>query len=666
MKFFELAGLNKMRSSVIFGIGLLILFSGCIAEKDPAKEKLISEVPIDRVEITDGIWRDRIETNQKSTIPHLFKKNRETGRIANFERAAADSGRFTSMFPYDDTDVYKMIEGAAYTLMSRSDPKLEQRIDSLISIIAAAQEEDGYLYTYGQLDPMDTEDGAERKQWRWGDGRWEKVYLHSHELYNAGHLIEAGVAWYHATGRRELLDVAIKFADLISETFGPGPEKQQTISGHQEVELALVRLYEVTGKQKYLETADFFLEERGNPKYADPGNRYPPRYRQNFKPVKQMDEAWGHSVRAAYMLSGMIDVGVETDDEAYLRAADAIWNNVVNKKLYLIGGIGASGHGEGFGQNYDLPNASSYNESCAAIGNVFWNHRMFKVHGDARYIDVMERSLYNNVLSGVSLEGDRFFYYNRLESDGELQRQEWFDVACCPGNLSRAIPSVPKYIYGVKRDTVYVNLFIANKAQLEVGGRTLQIEQETKYPWEGDVNITVRSGEADRWTMKLRIPGWARSEPVPGTLYRYEDRLDAESEIRVNGETWPIKLDKGYAVLQRRWEPGDQVELHLPMEVRKIAAHDSVEVNRHKFALERGPIVYTAESVDNGENILDLEFEEAGIFTADYRPDFLGGIVVLQGKAHYEGREQPFMAIPYYAWAHRGAGKMAVWQEKRN
>lgn len=641
-----------------------ILTAGCESNETDRYGYDVRPVDFEQVHITDDFWLDRLATNHETTIDHVLDMDEKTGRILNFERAADGEGQFATRFPYDDTDVYKAIEGAAYVLKQENDEELEQRIDEIITKIAAAQEEDGYLYNFGRLELNEEAGGAEQKEWRWGEGRWQKVYLHSHELYNAGHLMEAAVAYYEATGKRKLLDVAIKFGDLIANMFGPEPDQIQTIPGHQQVELGLVKLYRVTGDKRYLDTADFFLEERGKEDYADPGDRFPPKYRQNFAPVKEQDEAAGHAVRAGYMYAAMADIGALTGDQEYIDAVDQIWEDIVTSKLYIIGGIGSSGHGEAFGEPYDLPNATSYNETCAAIANVFWNHRMFLLHKDAKYIDVLERSLYNNVLSGVSLEGNEFFYPNRLQTEGGEKRQEWYDVACCPGNIARAIPGVPQYVYATGQNTAYINLFMGNTADLTVDGEIVQIEQETDYPWDGNVKIAVNPPEEQNFALKIRIPGWARNKPVPSDLYQYMEKSHSPT-LFVNGEEQPLELEKGYAVIDRDWKSGDTVELQLPMQVRKTVAHDSLEVNNGKIALERGPIVYAAESIDNGGNVLDFSLDTSSDFTTNYRQDLLNGVVTINGKAWNGEQEQSFTAIPYYSWANRGDSKMTVWLDQR-
>lgn len=624
----------------------------------------IQRVSHENVNLHDGFWAERLEVNREVTLPHIMAKLRQTERIRNFERAAAGSGQFCTRYPFDDTDAYKLIEAASYELARNPDPALEQRVDSLIATIAAAQQPDGYIYSYAVLQPGE-EAGADGKAWWWGSKRWEKVHLHSHELYNAGHLIEAAVAHHRATGKRNLLGVAVKNADLVTKTFGPGPDQLQSIPGHQEIELALAKLYRLTGEEKYLETADFFLEERGKPKYNEEGENG--MYKQNHKPVKQQTEAEGHSVRAAYMYSGMADIGMLTDDREYIAAIDAIWKNIVSKKLYIIGGIGATGSSEGFGPNYDLPNRTSYNETCAAIANVFWNDRMFRIHGEAKYIDVLERALYNNVIAGHSMDGDRFFYPNRLESDGGYQRSDWFGCACCPPNVARLLASLPGYIYATRGDTAYVNLFVAGEGRLPVGRGEVTLTQHTRYPWDGTVSIDIDPGTKREFSLKVRIPGWARNKPVPSDLYRYRNESETGPQLFLNGEKQPLQLESGYAVISRSWSPGDRVELRLPMEVRQVVAHDNVKADVGKIALERGPLVYSFESVDNGDKVLNAKLAGTGSsYTTTFRPGLLNGVVTIDAPGYEGGRKRTLRAIPYYAWAHRGDSKMAVWMDQYN
>jgi DUF1680 family protein len=529
-------------------------------------------------------------------------------------------------------------------------------LDNLIAKIGAAQEPDGYLYTARTIDPKHPHDWS-------GSKRWLRDPDQSHELYDAGHLFEAAAAHYQATGERNLLDIAIKEANLLCNTFGP--DKLNNIwPGHQIVEMGLVKLYRVTGDKRYLDLAKFFLDVRG-----PGGDEY---HQSHIKPVEQK-EAVGHAVRAAYMYSGMADVAAMTGDQGYLHAIDAIWDNVAGKKLYITGGIGASGAGEAFGGNYQLPNLSAYCETCAAIANDYWNLRLFLLHGDAKYIDVMERTLYNGLISGVSLDGKLFFYPNPLESDGQHQRSPWFGCACCPGNITRFLASVPGYVYAQRGDALYVNLFAGGTADVKMDdGRTVKMTQQTRYPWDGAVKITVNPDKAGEFTVNVRIPGWARDEVVPGDLYKFLDKAKEPVTLKVNGKDVPIELNKGYASLKRSWNNGDAIELNLPMPVRRVVANEKVADDVGKVALERGPIVYCVEWPDvKGGKVVNLLLPDDAAVSAEFKADLLGGVEVLKGDAqslrwaqghkNMEKEKVAFTAIPYYAWANRGRGEMAVW-----
>jgi DUF1680 family protein len=658
---------------ILLRIGLTLVTIALLAGAGRAQRQVhdypVQPVPFTKVRLNDVFWAPRIETNRKVTIPAAFQKCEESGRVNNFERAAlALRGLPRDMkappYPFDDTDLYKVIEGAAYVLNVQPDPKLDAYVDSMIAKIAAAQEPDGYIYTTRTIDPKNPH--------RWaGPARWIHERNDSHELYNLGHLFEAAAAHYQATGKKSLLDVATKAADLLVNTFGPG--KRTTWPGHQITEMALVKLYRVTGKEQYLSLAKFLLDERG-PGPLPPGETVNPRgldYNQAQLRVIDQTEPVGHAVRAMYMYAGMADVAALENDAKIKSAGDRIWDNLVQSKLYLTGGIGAAGGHEGFGAPYDLPNMSAYNETCASIGMDYWNHRQFLLHGDAKYIDIMERTLYNGLISGVSLKGDTFFYPNPLESNGQHARQEWFGVACCPGNITRFIASVPGYIYAKKDAALYVNLYAGGTADIELAGGSLKLAQETRYPWDGAVRIVVTPEKTRAFTLNLRIPGWAREQPVPGDLYRFADAAAPKPTVRVNGALVPLSMTAGYLPITRTWRAGDAIVLNLPMPVRRIVAHDKVVADKDRVALQRGPIVYAAEWPDNPNGkVRNIVLPDTNAMTAEFRADLLNGVSVVKGRAlglSYDERggvqkaEQPFMAVPYATWANRGRGQMAVW-----
>jgi DUF1680 family protein len=627
-------------------------------------------VPFTAVHLDDVFWAPRIETNRKVTIPAAFQQCELTGRVDNFVRAAEairDQPHDTKIppYPFDDTDLYKVIEGASYALSVAPDPKLDAYVDGLITKIAAAQEPDGYLYTARTINP--------EQPHRWsGKERWVNERNDSHELYDLGHLFEAAVAHYQATGKKSLLNVATKAADLLVRTFGPG--KRSTWPGHQITEMALVKLYRVTGNEDYLNLAKFFLDQRG-PGPIPPGETVNPRgleYNQAQLKVIEQTEPVGHAVRAMYMYSGMADVAAIEDDARLRAAGDKIWENLVSTKLYLTGGIGAAGGHEGFGAPYELPNMTAYNETCASVGMDFWNFRQFLLHGDAKYLDVMERTLYNGLISGVSLKGDTFFYPNPLESNGQHERQKWFGVACCPGNITRFMASVPGYIYATRGSSIYVNLFAGGSADIDTSAGKVTVRQETRYPWDGAVHIVVTPDRARSFAVNVRIPGWAREEPVPSDLYRFSDAPAPKPTIKVAGRALPVPAGGGgFVTIDRVWHPGDAIDVDLPMPVRRIRANEQVEADRGRVALQRGPIVYAAEWPDNPDGkVRNILLPDASRLSSSFRPDLLNGVVVVTGRAYglskdarggVVKREQPFTAIPYATWANRGRGQMAVW-----
>ncbi len=640
---------------------MALLLSGGMAaqQKMPHSGYPIDPVPFTNVKLNDGFWGQRLKASREVTIPLAFSKCESEGRYENFVKAVHPSDDNAAPgFPFDDTDVYKTIEGASYLMQTYPDARLASYIDSVLTIVAAAQEPDGYLYTPRTMNPRHPH------QWA-GTERWTKEEDLSHELYNLGHMVEAAVAHYQATGKRNFLDIAIRYADCVCEAIGDAPGQVRVVPGHQIAEMALVRLYLITGDEKYLKEAKFFLDARGTTSRRDA-------YSQAHKPVVEQSEAVGHAVRATYMYAGMADVAAVTGDTAYIHAIDRIWDNIVTKKLYITGGIGARHQGEAFGNNYELPNLSAYCETCAAIGMVYVNYRLFLLHGDARYFDVLERTLYNGLIAGVSLDGGAFFYPNPLASTGGYSRKPWFGCACCPSNISRFIPSLPGYVYAVRDDSVYVNLYLGNQAELTVGKKKLTLAQETDYPWDGTVRLTVERGSGE-FCMNLRIPGWVRNEPVPGDLYSYADGKQPTYTVTVNGQKVEADLSNGYLPVKRKWRKGDVVELTFDMKPRVVKANDKVEADRGRVAVERGPIVYCAEWPDNDFDVSTVLLRRQPAFEVKTAPALaapLDGITRLTTEAQalsYDGtgrlavRDVELTLIPYYAWAHRGEGGMAVW-----
>lgn len=618
----------------------------------------IDPVPFTKVKVTDKFWGQRLNASRETTVPLAFSKCEETGRYENFVKAANPSEKYKiGGFSFDDTDVYKTIEGASYLLQTYPDKRLENYIDSVLTIVAAAQEPDGYLYTARTMNPKHPHEWA-------GSKRWEKVEELSHEFYNLGHMVEGAIAHYQATGKRNFLDIAIKYADCVCREIGDGPGQVARVPGHQIAEMALAKLYLVTGDRKYLDQAKYFLDKRGYTSRTD-------KYSQAHKPVIEQDEAVGHAVRAVYMYAGMADVAALTGDSAYIKAIDRIWDNIVSKKYYITGGIGATSNGEAFGENYELPNMSAYCETCAAIGNVYVNHRLFLLHGESKYYDVLERTLYNGLISGMALDGGSFFYPNPLESRGQHKRQPWFGCACCPSNISRFIPSLPGYVYAVKDDNVYVNLFMSNTANLSVKGKDVVLSQQTNYPWNGNITVTVDKNKAGTFGLKIRIPGWVMNKPVPSDLYSYSDGKRTGYRVAVNGKhTEGDITPDGYFTISRNWKKGDKVTVDLDMDVRTVKAHNKVEADRGRIAVERGPIVYCAESPDNDFDVLSIIVNRKPQFEVKECPDLLKGIIKLttdsqvlsyDDKGRLVTKDVRLNLIPYYAWCHRGSGNMAVW-----
>lgn len=612
----------------------------------------VTPVPFTSVHISDDFWAPRIRMNHEVTIPIAIQKCRETGRIDNFLFAAGiKKGAFCTEYPFDDSDLYKILEGASYSIQMFPDPELEKTMDTLIGIIGKAQEPDGYLYTNRTIDPQHLHPWV-------GKERWEKDPELSHELYNLGHLYEAAVAHYQATGKRTLLDIAIKSANLVYSDFIG--KKLPYYPGHQVIEMGLVKLYRVTQDKRYLDLAKYFLDIRKGGE----------EYNQAQKPVVEQDKIVGHAVRATYMYSGMADIAAIEGVTAYTEALDKIWDDLIGTKYYITGGIGSSGSNEGFSDAYDLPNLSAYCETCASIGLVYWNYRMFLSTGNSKYYDVLERTLYNGLLSGVSLSGDHFFYPNVLESRGQHERSPWFGCACCPSNICRFMPSIPGYVYAVKDNELFANLYVKNHSEMTVSGKMIRLQMETAYPWSGHIGLTVNPEEMTGFILKLRIPSWASGTPVPSDLYSFAGHPDTRISISVNGKPAGYTLQNGYACLDRKWEKGDKVVLELPMEVLEVQANPAVAADRDRIALQRGPLMYCLEWPDQpGEKVLN-RYLTAGPVNTAFEPSLLNGVEVLKGTACTTKRtnsgiekdnEVPFMAIPYYAWANRGAGEMSVW-----
>jgi len=634
-------------------IGLAAVFACESAQEEKIKDYPITPVDFTQVRLQDGFWKEWVERVHDATIPFAFQKCAETGRIDNFIFAGGiREGKYRGKYGFNDSDLYKIIEGASYALMIEEDPELAAYLDTLVSYISAAQEDDGYLYTPWTLKANDYN---EFYCCTYSDeGRWIETPYSSHEFYDAGHMYEAAVAHYLATGSRAFLDVAVKNADLIYDVCMV--QGNNYVPGHQEIEIGLVKLYRVTGDERYLQLAKHFLDIRADVLDGT--------YSQAHLPVTEQTEAVGHAVRANYMYSAMADVAALTGDSAYLEAIGKLWDNVVDKKLSVTGGVGASRSGEAYGENYELPN-HPYNETCAAIANVYWNHRMFLLHGDSKYMDVLERTLYNGVISGLSLDGQLFFYPNTLQHDGVSTfnqgvngRSPWFNCSCCPSNLSRFVPSVAGYAYAIRGEDAYVNLFMNSEATLQTGGGELLIRQQSHYPWEGTIQLDIQNEKAVKAALHIRIPGWALNTPVPSDLFRFADDRQAEPVLKVNGKEVEIRTEKGYAVLDGAWKRGDRITLELPMDGHIIQANEKVEAKKGLLAVQYGPIVYCAEETDNHADVLEAGIRTDSRFDTEYMPELLGGVNMLHGE--------DLNLIPYYAWANREIGKMNVWFNQVN
>ncbi len=601
------------------------------------------------IKITDSLWKPKLEKVAKSALPaSVYQTEVKTGRIRNFEKAGRKQGEAHEGIYYDDSDVYKALEAIAYSLQNIPDPELEQKADEWIAKIASAQEPDGYINTFYSLTGLEN---------RWKD-------MEKHEDYCAGHLMEAGVAYYQATGKRQLLDVAIRMADHIDTQFRQA--NRPWVSGHEEIELALVKLYKATGEDRYLQLADWFLDQRGRG-YGVGGiwdnPHWGPKYAQDDVPVKDQKEITGHAVRAMYLYTGAADVAGAKNDPGYMTAMKTVWEDVVYRNMYVTGGIGSSGSNEGFSADYDLPNENAYSETCASVGMVFWNQRMNLLEGQSQYIDVLERSLYNAALDGLSLSGDRFFYGNPLASSGQHFRKEWFGTACCPSNISRLVASVGDYIYAKNESGIWINLFIGNQTEFEFGGQKVPVEMTTNYPWDGRVLIELSPEKPSTFELNIRLPGWVKGEPAPGKLYSFLEEEPTDVGLEVNGTKIQATQKNGYLVLKRQWKKGDRISYTLPMDVREIKSRPEVLANQGKIAIQRGPLVYCVEGVDNGGTVLDAalsvnpEFEVKDYQVVDEKVKAIS----FKAKTQINSESKILTAIPYYTWANRGSNEMLVW-----
>ncbi len=640
---------------------IAILFTFIASAVFPQNQlKKIDGVNFSNVVVTDDFWKPKMEKVATTTLDAcIYQTEVKTPRIRNFEKVARHQGEKHEGIYYDDSDVYKALEAMAYSLKNHPDKNLEKKADDWIDKIAAAQLPDGYLNTYFTLTDLSK---------RWTD-------MEKHEDYCAGHLIEAAVAYYNTTGKRKLLDVAIKLANHIDSTFRL--QNRHWVSGHQEIELALVKLYRVTKNDRYLKLADWYLDQRGKgygkgtiwDEWKDPA------YCQDKVPVKEQTKITGHAVRAMYLYTGAADVSANTNDSGYMDAMKAVWNDVVYRNMYLTGGIGSSGDNEGFSKDYDLPNENAYCETCASVGMVFWNQRMNWLTGDSKYIDVLERSLYNGALDGLSLTGDHFFYGNPLASAGNNSRREWFGTACCPSNIARLVASIGDYIYGKTDDGLWVNLFIGSKTTLQLGGAKVAVNLQTEYPWDGKIKVEFAPEKKTKFALHLRIPGWVTGEPVPGDLYMFADKENTPVTITVNGKNVEFKTENGYAVIDREWKKNDVVEMNLPMNVRRIVSRPEVKQDAGRVAIERGPIVYCVEGADNNKKALNIMLPDNARFNVkDFTilnekvkaVNFSAPVVSISDdglNVHTEKKE--IAAIPYYAWCNRGQNEMEVWIPKK-
>jgi len=642
------------KTIILSGILLMLL------QRSFGQAMTIEQVNFSKVNITDQFWEPKIKKVSQVTIPVCIDQTAvKTPRLRNFEKVARKLGEKHEGIYYDDSDLFKALEAIAYSLKNHPDKNIEKTADEWVDKIAAAQLPDGYLNTYYTLTGLDK---------RWTD-------MEKHEDYNAGHLIEAAVAYYNSTGKRKLLDVAIRVADNLDSTFRL--QNRHWVSGHQEIELALVKLYHATSNKKYLDMADWYLQQRGHGygKGVIWDKWKTPEYCQDEVPVKDQKEITGHAVRAMYLYTGAADVGAAKKDTGYMKAMKTVWEDVVFRNMYVTGGIGSSGKNEGFSKDYDLPNENAYCETCASVGMVLWNQRMNLLTGESKYIDVLEKSLYNGALDGLSFSGDRFFYGNPLSSNGNHKRSEWFGTACCPSNIARLIESLGDYIYAKSDNDLWVNLFVGSNASIDLKNNTVQLEQRTNYPWDGDVQLVVSPQKKSKFSLHIRIPGWVQNQPSPGDTYRFLDNSVKKWTLTLNGQTIPYKVTNGYAVINKEWEKGDIVSLSLPIETKKVIAIDSISEDRNKISLQRGPLMYCFEHPDNDGMVANIYIPDNIQFSNNFENNLLGGIMKLEADAPtikisedgltVKTENKRIAAIPYFAWANRGVGQMQVWMPRK-
>lgn len=638
----------------LIGLFLFVFLNATVFAQKVTRK--LENINFSKVTVEDAFWKPRMEKVAEITIPVCMDQTEiKTPRIRNFEiTAGLRKGDFEGIF-YDDSDVFKALEAIAYSLKVKNNPEIEKRADGWIDKIAAAQQSNGYLNTFYTLKEPDK---------KWTD-------MSMHEDYNGGHLIEAGVAYFNATGKRKLLDVAIKFADHFDSLFGP--DKRHWVTGHQELELALVKLYKTTGNKKYLNLADWLLSERGH-KHAVGYTWTDWRdtaYAQDVLPVKQQSQITGHAVRAMYLYTGAADVAAMTGDGEYFKAMKTVWEDVVHRNMYITGGIGSSGSNEGFSIDYDLPNEKAYCETCASVGMVFWNQRMNALSGNSQYIDVLEKVLYNSALDGLSFEGDRFFYGNPLASNGQHFRKEWFGTACCPSNIARLVASLGDYIYGVSAKDIYVNLFIGSSTSIAIQDTKVELRQTTDYPWNGKVSLEVKPSKKNSFTLKIRIPGWLKGQAVPGDLYQFKEIKQVQLPILLNGVSIPYTEESGYALIEREWKMGDIITFELPMDIKRVTARPELKAANNRVALQRGPIIYCVEGTDNEGKAWNFILPDNESIKANFDEKMLGGLMTLQFNAptvkisadglNVSTSKQNITAIPYFSWCNRGQTPMQVW-----